>query len=467
MAYKNLITYGSRITQVIKDYYSPNALIGGQQITTIYAFLSRVKPWDNENFPDQPKQDQQYIKSVFANMFVAKQVTSNNISPVIQRIDWESGIVYDFYQDDVDMFATDGNGYLTHNFYVRNSYDQVFKCLWNNNGKPSTMMPMFQPGAYSDNNIFTGIDGYKWKFMYTIDLGSKRRFMDANWMPISVDTVVSPNPANTSLGWGGIEVINVTNPGSGYDAVNTIIQVAITGANSSSATANVFIANTANGAITDINVGNLGKDYTSANVSITAYTSANLQIVSSIGSGAKAIAPVSPVGGHGYDPKSELGTNHIMYSVEFNGSENNYVPTDIDYHQVGLLISPISHSTSPHPANSNIYRTTTDFSVASGPLLYTNDETIYQGTSLQNATFSATVLSYDNTSGTIRLINTIGTPTISAPVYGSSSKTTRTLLSVNTSDLIPYSGYISYIENRTGVQRSPDGIEQFRFVVQY
>ena len=35
----------------------------------------------------------------------------------------------------------------------------------------------------------------------------------------------------------------------------------------------------------------------------------------------------------------------------------------------------------------------------------------------------------------------------------------------STPDFIAYSGYIAYIENRVSVQRSKDGIEQFKFVL--
>jgi hypothetical protein len=462
MAYKNLITYNSKVSQVSRDFYSPNALVSGKPLNTVYAFLSRVDPWADDNFPNQHTQDQQYMKSVLGNMFVAKKITSNDISPVIQRIDWISGTTYDYYQDNIDMFAVDTNGFLIYKFYVRNNYDQVFKCLWNNNGKLSTVMPMFEPGVFDSNDIYTGSDGYKWKFMYTIDAGSKSRFMDVNWMPIPVSANVSSNPVSTTAGFGDVEVINVTNGGSQYDSVNTTIVVSVTGTNTSPVAANVVVTN---GEISDIIVSNSGKDYTTANITITAYTSSNLSIVSTTGSGATAIAPVSPVGGHAYDPISELGTNHSMFSINFNGSENGSIPTNIEYYQVGLVISPVAQSS--NPANSSIYKISTDFFVAIGLGSFISDEVVYQGTSLERATFTATVLSFDNTTGIINLINTKGIPQVNASVYGNTSNTVRTLLSYNTPDFISYSGYISYVENRSGIQRSPDGIEQFRFVVQY
>ena len=455
MANKNLLTYNAKVTQVEQVYYSPVAVLPppfGTAISTTYCILSHIVPWADDNNPPQPSQDQKNIKSVFKSMFVAKQIYSNDISPVIERIDWTSGTSYEYYKDDVDMFELDGAGLLVFKFYVRNKYDQIFKCLWNNQGGLSTQEPFFQPGSYGTNNIYVGSDGYKWKYMYTIDAGLKRKFMDSTWIPVPVGAN-TPNPIQSSAGYGDIEVINMVNTGSGYDPANSTITVTITGDGSSAA----GTAEVSNGAITNIVVTNTGANYTYANVSVT----------SSSGSGASAIAPISPVGGHGFDPVSELGCGHVLFTCEFNGSESGNIPVDIDYRQVGLLINPVALSSYPYPADKPIYKTTTDFVVASGFGAYTADEVIYQGNSLATATFSASVLSFNSASNLIYLINTVGTPILNAPVYSVSSGTTRTLLSFQTSDFQPFSGYLAYIQNRSGIQRSSDGIEQFRFVLGY
>jgi hypothetical protein len=95
---------------------------------------------------------------------------------------------------------------------------------------------------------------------------------------------------------------------------------------------------------------------------------------------------------------------------------------------------------------------------------YTPDEFVYQGT-LANPTFYANVLSFDGGSNLIKLINTTGTPANNSPIFGQDSKTTRTLLSYSTPNFAVHSGYMIYVQNRSGVQRSTDGIEQFRFVL--
>jgi hypothetical protein len=455
MANKHLLTYNAKVGQVEQTFFAPVAFIEGtnppQAISKLYCFLSRVIPWPDEGQPTTPTQDQQSIKTIFKNMFVAKLIGSSNISPVTERIDWTTATVYDYYQDDVDMFEVNAAGSLVKRFYVRNKYDQVFKCLWNNNGVDATDEPFFQPGSYGTNNIYKGTDGYKWKYMYTIDVGSKVKFLDSSWMPIPVGQN-TPNPVQNSAGFGDIEVINVVSGGSGYDPANSVVTIEVTG-DGSGATGTATVEN---GIITDIVVNNTGTNYSYANVSVT----------SSAGSGATFIAPASPVGGHAFDPVSEFGCSHVMVTVEFNADESGNLPTDIDYRQIGLLINPTALSTAPYPANGAIYKTTTDFVVAPGFGAYVLDETVYQG-SETNPSFTATVLTFDVASNVLKLINTTGTYTINAPVFGSSSKTARTVLNVSTPDFVLYSGYLSYVENRASVQRSPDGIEQFKFVLGY
>ena len=464
MANQNLLTYGFNASQVKQDYYSPSLVLSGSTNPTesIYCFLSQVLPWADDNNPDVPEQTQRYLKTVYKSMFVAKHITSNNITPVAQRFDWTSGEIYDYYRDDIDMFQKDSSGLLVKMFYVKNRYDQVFKCLDNNNGAESTDEPFFQPGTYNTNNVFaSGVDGYKWKYIYTIDVGNKVKFMDSTWIPVPVGSK-TPN-ATTTAGTGSIDAIILTNGGVNYEPSNTTITITGDG---SGATANISMSS---GVITDINIFNPGSNYTYANVSIT---SANTQA-----SNAAAFAPVSPVGGHGYDPVSELGCNHIMYTVEFNSTERlngiEYIPIDIDYRQVGLLINPMSSDTYPAFANGSIYDLSTQVTVASGFGTYAPDETVVQidinpnNTTYGQVIFTGTVLSFNTSTNVIKLINTSGTITTSASIQGQTSGTTRTLLASTTPKFMKFSGYIAYIQNRSAVQRSSDGIEQFKFVLGY
>lgn len=466
MANKNILTIGAKVSSVEQTYYSPVVVVPPYYtlpLGTTYCFLAGVDPWTDDNNPPTPTQDQKYIKQTLKNMFVAKKLNASDLSPVIQRVDWVYDSVYDHYSDDIDILQLDANGLLVHTFYVKNKYDQVFKCLWNNNDQPSLIEPYFEPGTYNTNNIFQSTDGYKWKYMYTVDTGLKVKFMDISWIPVPVGSN-TPNPLMTTAGTGSIDVINVTNGGSGYDPANSIITVTVTGDGYGASA----VASVTGGAITDIIVTNPGSNYTYANVSIT----------STSGSGAVAFAPVSPVGGHGFDPLSELACSHIMFTCEFNGSETGIIPTDITYHQIGLVINPTSLSQYQYtqslglagslPASDPIYKTSTDLIVAPGFGVYVNNDVVWQGPddNINDATFVGKVLSFDPASNVLRLINTTGTPINNSPVRNT-TKINRTLLSYTLPNYSLLSGYVSYIENRSAIQRSSDGIEQVRIVLGY
>jgi hypothetical protein len=458
-ANNGILTYNSGIFNATSIYYSPSAIIPttGQIEGTLYCFLSRVQSWDNDILPPAPTQDQKYIKQAFKNMFVAKKITSNDISPVIERIDWSTGIVYDYYRDDIDMYTLDINGSITKHFYVKNKFDQVFKCLWNNDGGVSTNEPYFEPGTFNANLIFQGADNYKWKYMYTITSGNKLKFMDDAWMPVPVGTHI-PNPVSTNAGIGDIPVINVINGGTNYNPATNTITVVITG-DGTGASANVVMSGST---ISDITLANTGSNYTYANVSI----------VSEQGSGAQVVAYTSPIGGHGYDPASELGSRHAMLTCTFEKDENGKLPTDIDFRQLGVLVNPFAYfGTTVQRANASVYSATTDFVVSQGFGVYTPDEIVFQSTdgtySADKITFSATVLSFDSTTNTLKLINKQGTAISSGIIYGNSTGTARVILEQRTPEFIPFSGYMIYLENREPIQRNSDGSEQFKLVLGY
>jgi hypothetical protein len=422
--------------------------------------------------PIQPTEDMYYLKKTFKNMFALKQLNSSNISLVLQRVDWIANTVYTAYNDTLDLQAKDESGLLKYQFYIKNRYDQVFKCLWNNNGGVSTYEPFFEPGTYQTNNIFANAgDGYKWKYMYTIDAGMKKTFMDSVWMPVPIGAN-TPQPYLTTAGWGDIEVINVTNGGSGYDAINDYIVVKVNG-DGAGAVGKVSASQVVNGSIVDIIVpqGGSGNNYTYANVTVTAYTSSNQKYLAPVTTQATAIAPTSPVGGHAYDPPSELGCSNIMFAVEFNGQEGGVIPTDgVVYRQVGLLIDPqVYGNTTATLATGSIYNTALQVQCAFGLGTYIPDEIVnqYDNASPPNLLFSGTVLSFNTSTNVLQLINTNGTFELGQAITGVLSGCSRTVFNVTEPEIIPFSGYLTYIENRQGVQRSDDGIEQFKFVLGY
>ena len=449
-----IVTHGGATHEVNQYYDSVSVQLPGtgHTKTTKYCFISKVDPWTDDNVPPAPQLTQQYIKNVYKNMIAIKRVYPNDMRPMTDRFDWTSGEIYDYYRDDIDIVSKNSNGRMIYRHYVRNRYDQVFKCLWNNNGGVTTNEPYFQPGYMSSSNIYTGLDGYKWIYMYTIESTDKQKFITEDWMPTPLANSAGFG-ANT-VNSGNIPVVNVTNFGGGYYASNTTIR--IVGANTRPC---IAYANVQSGLVVDITVTDPGEGYISANV----------EIVSANGTGAIAIAPVSPVGGHGSDPFEEFGTSHIMVTQNFAQDESvdgvGQIPIDINYKQIGFVINPVAKSSYPLQCEESLYSTTTDVIVSNGFNAYVSGEIVYQGVDSSNATFLATCLSFDPSINVIKLINITGTPKLGSTLIGATSSTLRTTLQVTEPDFVPYSGYITYIENRSGTQRSSDGSEQIRLIV--
>lgn len=446
--YRNIIGYDAATKTILLD----EPLTDYPPVNT----SSTVKMvYDNEH-PPKPKDTVKYKKEIFNNMFYLKKITSKNISPVVKRIDWSEGSVYDYYRDDAEIMRKSEDGTPIYKFYVMNQFYQVFKCLWNNNGGPSTVEPYFVAGNFDDttNIFYDPDDGYKWKYMFTEPYSKLQQFMDENWIPIPVSS--PPEVLYSTEKAGGIEVINVIDGGSGYDIANTVVDVNIVG-DGVGATAYAEVDKTTQ-TIQNIVVKTTGYNYTSANVVIS----------STVGGGASAIASISPIGGNASDIMSELGCDRVMVTFLFQSSENNKLPINLKMRQLGLLSSPTANSTYPQVANAESYSTSTDIIVSNGFGLFQDGEIIYQtpnNANFANATFFATCVNFEEYSNKIRAINVNGTYTNGYSLYGLSSGTARTLLQVFDPDLIKYTGHIIHVENRQEIQRSSDGLELFRLVL--
>ena len=112
--------------------------------------------------------------------------------------------------------------------------------------------------------------------------------------------------------------VNITGDGSGalaYSVVNTSLITSYP--------------------LSDIVVINNGTGYTYANVSITSNAL--------FGSGATALAGVSPLLGHGADPLNELGASYVAVSVNISNTtlEEYYFPSFGDYRIIGIVDNPL------------------------------------------------------------------------------------------------------------------------------
>ena len=354
---------------------------------------------------------------------------------------------------------TDSSPRYAKRFYVRNSKDQVFKCLDNNEGANSAIQPEITVAGQLPEDPFIELsDGYKWKYLYTIPSSKKIKFMSKDWMPVLTDTIVARSAAV-----GAIDVIKIINNGTGYISngnSNSAQIVVITGDGTG---ANVT-AKVESGVITDLNILNGGSGYSYANVSIndTGATGAN----------AVFDVVIPPTNGHGSDPVYELGASHVMMAVELDGDEGGKIPTisgseKLDYRQIGLVINPRLYPSTAAFANDFVYSTTTKLNVTTPPSgnKYDLDETVYQGSEVANSEFTGTVVHWDFDTKTLHLNNTRGTPNFNSAIIGATTGTKTSIVTKEDTEVSPFTGRLLYVDNRCTVVRDDQQAEVIRLIV--
>lgn len=413
--------------------------------TNLFLTFGKVAAWANEASPDTANTCVATVREIWSNMIGGKKILGGDMHHVIPRIDWTANTVYTAYDDMLP-------GLCETNFYAMNSDYSVYKCISNNRGALSTVEPTSVNPAITSSTS----DGYVWKYLYTVSDAEKLRFTTDGYMPVK--TLMADDG---SLQWqvqseaedGTIDAIYLSNVGIGY-ANSSNITISISG-DGQDAAAQATV-NTTTNTISSIIITNPGTDYTYATVTIT-----------DAGSGAYAAgrAIISPPGGHGSNPLYELCGRNIMINAKFRYDEDGVFPTTNDFRQIALVKDPISALTSNVATNTAFFQA---FSlITSGTGSYAQDEIVYQGASPSSYTFKGRVVSWNATTGQIKIINTDGEPTAALSLVGVTSTTSRTVSSVTHGVMEPRTGRVLFVDNIEPVTRSDDQIEDFRIVVKF
>jgi hypothetical protein len=419
--------------------------VSDQGPTNIYLTIGRVQPWPNDANPTQANSSVTVFNDIWKNMLGAKLITGNDTRHAVPRHDWTYGIVYDAYDHcecSIDLFNPNTR------FFVVTSDWNVYKCLSNNNGLPSTEMPT----QTVTNTPVEESDGYIWKYMYTVSSEERLRFTTNLYIPVRTLTA-----DNNSLQWevqenaieGAIEAIKVINSGNNYTSAPTITIVGDgAGANA------IATINTSSNVVDKITMTNFGVGYTFADV-----------VISGVGSNASARVIISPPGGHGSDPMRELGGSYLIMNPRLNNTEGGKLPTDNEFRQISIIQDPEEFSTG-NIALQSVYSQTLRLTLSTGASGYIEDERVYQGTSLSTAYFTGRVAAWDSGNNILKLTNTVGT--VEADVItGANSATVRFVESITNKELKDYSGNLLYTDNVTPIQRADDQTEDFKIVLKF
>lgn len=477
--------------------------------TNIYLFVGRNRSWPDDNNPPTPTEVLDTVEyDIWNNMLAMKRVNASDVSYAAPRIDWTTGTVYAQYT------ATTVYSDVAQYYVVTEDYN-VYKCISNNLGAQSTVKPT---GTLT--TVFSTADGYKWKFMFAVSAADAIKFLTTTYIPVNTltgDNGSSQWTVQQAAANGSIETISVTNAGSAYkshsgtlaaggtttvtlaagaeatdDVYNysSIYIASGTGAGQvrrivnyvgstkvatvsvafspATDTSSVYIlgptvnitgdgsslaayANVHSGALRYVNVINTGNNYSYANVTISAN--------GSWGTGATAVAQMSPKGGHGKDATAELFAHNLILNVKLTGTESSTFFTSNDFRILGLVADPVANGA---VASAASYRMTKRYVVTSPVGTPTADEIFTGGSSGATGYFveraNTTVLFFTGGRGTFTPAETI---------TGGSSGATATVSSVIHPLVSKYTGKVLYFENRAPIARASDQAEDIKLITRF
>ena len=463
-----------------------------------YVGFGKGNSWDDDELPPNANNSvEAFHYDAQHDLIFGKRVYPSDVSQVTRKLVWRTGVVYDQYNHkDKDLFY--------RNYYVINTSNRVYKCLFNNYGAPSTIMP---EGNIIIGDFDTG-DGYKWKYIYTLSAALDSKFTTLEYMAVTGDTDVINNAED-----GAIHVCLVTNKGSGYISANgqideivsdtvfkvpntvtssivgayntsvfytggdpnlgsAIIQNYTTNSSGRYVTTSTPITNIENnrfiitpqvkftgdgigafaiasvdalhGEISGVHVISRGNYYKYCTTEIIANTF--------FGSGATSYPVMSPKGGHGANNFYELGCRTLGISVTTTRIDNFYDWTS--YRQTTLLYNPRSS------LNGNTYKNVTFFNYAS--ITTVNDANFIEGEIIKGNISGAYGTFVYATTSRIYLRDIVGTFALSETITGTVSAETAGILSINNRDIIPYSADVLYCKNFSPISRQGIATEQVK-----
>ena len=415
--------------------------------TNLYITIGKNTPWANgDSYPNTAVESINDQNAVWKNMIGGRKITGNDIALVTKRFNWTANTVYTQYDDRANNLLNDST-----QFYVLTDDYNVYKCLFNNNGANSTQKPTYT----TFNNISTEADGYIWKYMYTLNTNDRRRFLTDEWMPVKKLTTDDASPqwgVQSAAVDGSMEIILVEDGGSNYS--NTSNASVIIYGDGSGATATAYL-NLVSRVVDNVIVTSSGTGYTFANVTVTG----------SSGTGAICRAIMSPILGHGSQPVYELGASTVMINARINADEQGKIPVTNEFRQIAIIKDPYIFGTVNTFSNVAFTQLTTLSLSGSGPE-YTNDEWVFQGTSLTTSTFAGRVFNWDTGNGKLQLTETFGVPT-ARNLNGTVSGAARFVTQITNPDLKSRSGQVIYIDNIEPVSRSLDQTEDLTIIIKF
>jgi hypothetical protein len=320
-----------------KSYYT---FIGLPNATEVQASWNTAPPSPRDCLDDD--------NGYWDNMIALKKIGTDDVRPVVRKVEWASATIYDMYRHDVNRNnlsrPSNKTSLYASNYFIVNSEFRVYICLNNGidpenpSGRPSLDEPKFtdlEPRAAG-----TSGDGYIWKYLFTISPSDVIKFDSLNFIPLPVDWLTNNDyrsvrsNATTS---GQLKIITITNRGYLVGPPNTTYSRVPIRGDGSGAECTIVVNNDSR--VESVTISNGGSGYTFGSIDLiggsvpTGSTTPLFDVI------------IPPQGGHGADIYKELGsTNVLIYSRIENNDQNPDFVTGTNIARIGIVEDPLGYS---------------------------------------------------------------------------------------------------------------------------
>lgn len=419
-----------------------------------YLVLGRTRPWADESNPEVPLDNIEYVNQSWMDFLAARKIESSNTGLSIVRNNWTANTVYDKYRHDISptnpTAVSGATSLFESTFYVINSELNVYKCIDNANGSPSTKEPQGTSTLIQELS-----DGYHWKFLYGLTSLEALQFITPDYIlakTVAADDGTGSYQVQQNAVDGAINHISVENSGSGYyDA--TAITVTVEGDGTGLDAVVTASDLDGSGNINSVTINDPGSGYH--------YATATISSTETNASGAVIKPIISPKGGHGSDPIRELGSFNLMINLRIEDNATNFF-VDNDFRTIGILLNPLNQSGSVSTAlNARLSKTLTLSSISGS--IVGND-------TIQGDTSNAEGHLVQNRSPEFDYVKAIENKSPEFQVGESitaSSGGTATIDAIADSDFQYFTGHVMYLENRRPIVRVADQQEDIKLIIEW
>ena len=320
-----------------------------------YIAIGRSEDWDDPNgVPPTPYPDMETTRQFQHSMQAFKRTA--DISYVVPRHNWSAGSIYtawsDKYHSDTKIGPFDD---IVGPYYVITDENNVYVCLQQGMTDDGAIRnSIYKPTAVSHAPFAAGPDGYIWQFLYNVGTYNSRRYLTSHWQPVEfIRDSSQGGPAADALSAsrlaqlgvqraaipGEILGVEVVNGGNGFTEAPTITFHGDYDSAAEYGEAKAYTRINSNGEIFQI----VMKDSADGRFRFgEGYTNRTWATVSGGNGQGAELRPIvhTDSGGFGADPRNDLNSGSMMYSVRIIGDEYKVFNVQNDFRQVGLIKNP-------------------------------------------------------------------------------------------------------------------------------